>query len=103
MHRLQPNTSDASRDMVFWLTATTLVLGQLLAFWLVCSQQVRNAQVRQTASQVEQLAVADCLRYIPHATRISCAARVAPLDQQAQAVANAEASDANPPENAVSH
>lgn len=102
MHRPPPKTDTALRDQVFWLSATALVLGQLLAFWMVCSQQVRKAEVRHAASQVERTAVADCLRYIPHATLISCAARIAPLDPQAHAMAGAAAADANPPENSVS-
>lgn len=79
------------RDQAFWLGATVLVLGQLVAFWMLCSQQVRKAEVRNAAMQVERLALADCLRYVPHATLTSCAQRVAPLDGRAQALAGASA------------
>lgn len=77
------------RDQAFWVGATVLVLGQLVAFWMLCSQQVRKAEVRNAAMQVERLALADCLRYVPHATLTSCAQRVAPLDGRAQALAGA--------------
>jgi len=74
-------TADASRDRAFWLAATVLMLGQLLAFWMLCSHQVRKAEVRHASAQVERIALADCLRYIPNATLGSCALRVAPLDR----------------------
>lgn len=78
------------RDQAFWLGAAILVLGQLAAFWLLCSEQVRKAQVRNAAMQVERLALADCLRSVPHATLTSCAQRTAPLGR-AQALAGAPA------------
>jgi len=90
------------RDQVIWLTGTVLVLGQLLAFWMVCAQQVRKAEVRSASVQVERLALADCLRYLPNATLSGCAARVAPLDGQASAVA-AGAAPADPAAVTVNH
>lgn len=75
------------RDQAFWLGATVLVLGQLVAFWMLCSQQVRKAEVRNAAMQVERVALADCLRHVPHATLTSCAQRLAPPDGRAQALA----------------
>ena len=50
----------------------------MLAFWMLCSHQVRKAEVRDATLQVQRVAVADCLRYIPHATLNSCASRVDP-------------------------
>ena len=44
---------------------------------MLCSQQVRKAQARDAAWQVERMAMADCLRYIPKATLHSCASRIA--------------------------
>jgi len=80
-------TIDASRDKAFWLAATVLVLGQLIAFWMLCSHQVRKAEVRHASMQVERIAVADCLRHVPSATLSGCVSRVAPLDRGSQAVA----------------
>lgn len=79
------------RDQAFWVGATVLVLGQLVAFWMLCSQQVRKAEVRNAAMQVERVALAECLRSVPHASLTSCAQRVAPLDGRAQALAGAPA------------
>ncbi|HWI80808.1 hypothetical protein [Ramlibacter sp.] len=80
------HTAPTLRDRAFWAAATALVLGQLLAFWMLCAHQVRKAEVRHASTQVEQLAVADCLRYLPNATLTSCAARIAPAARDAQAV-----------------
>ncbi len=72
------------RHQAFWLGAAVLVAGQLFAFWTLCSQQVRQAEVRHAAMRVERLALADCLRSVPHATLTSCAQR---RDGRAQALA----------------
>jgi uncharacterized membrane protein len=79
------------RDQAFWLGAAVLVLGQLAAFWMLCSEQVRKAEVRSAALQVERLALADCLRSVPHASLTSCAQRSAPPGGRAQALAGAPA------------
>jgi len=81
-------------DQAFWIGATVLVLAQLVAFWMLCSDQVRKAEVRSAALRVERLALADCLRSVPHATLTSCAQRTAPLDGRAQALAGAPADPA---------
>lgn len=49
-----------------------LAAGELLAFWLVCSQQVRVAEVRHEEAAVQQMARADCLQFIPGSTIASC-------------------------------
>lgn len=66
------------RDKLLWPVLTTLAAAQLLAFWMICSHQVRKAEVRDATLQVQRVAVADCLRYIPRATLNSCASRVDP-------------------------
>lgn len=99
--RPTPQPAVLPRDQAFWLGATVLVLGQLVAFWMLCSQQVRKAEVRNAAMQVERLALADCLRYVPHATLTSCAQRVAPLDGRALAGAPANAAPGVVPVNYV--
>lgn len=77
------------RDRAFWIGAAVLVLGQLVAFWMLCSQQVRKAEVRNAAMQSERVALADCLRSVPHASLTSCTQRVGPPDARAQAFAAA--------------
>jgi hypothetical protein len=66
------------RDKLLWPVLVTLAAAQLLAFWMLCSHQVRKAEVRDATLQVQQVAVADCLRYIPRATLNSCLRRVDP-------------------------
>jgi hypothetical protein len=87
--RLLDKDADLSRDKVFWLIASAMILGQLVTFSLLCSHQVRKAEVRDASAKVERMAVADCLRYIPGATVSSCAARVAP-DRDATVVTVAQ-------------
>ena len=70
--RTTARTADVSRDKLFWAIASAMVVGQLVAFWMLCSHQVRKAEVRHATAQVERMAVADCLRYIPDATLDSC-------------------------------
>lgn len=92
--RPTPKPAVLPRDQAFWLGAIVLVLGQLVAFWMLCSQQVRKAEVRNAAMQVERVALAQCLRSVPHASLTSCAQRVTPLDGRAQALAGAPANAA---------
>jgi hypothetical protein len=75
---LLARSSAISRDKLMWSLLAVLVAGQLLAFWMLCSHQVRRAEVRDATLQVQRVAVADCLRYIPKATLNSCASRVDP-------------------------
>lgn len=102
MHRHRPIAS-APRDRAFWIAASVLVVGQLVAFWMLCSHQVRMAQVRHASAQVERLAVADCLRYVPNATLGSCSARMAPLDNQVAAAARPPRDEGVTPVNYVYH
>jgi hypothetical protein len=76
----QPTEQDAvsRRGRLFWVILGALAVGQLLAFWMLCSHQVRKAQMRDVSLQVQRVAVADCLQYIPRATLNSCATRVDP-------------------------
>jgi hypothetical protein len=83
--RLLSKTADASRDKLFWLTASAMVFGQLVAFWMLCSDQVRTAEARDATVRVERMAVADCLRHTPQATLNSCSARLATNGSQGEA------------------
>lgn len=70
------------RSRMFWLVLGALVVGQLLAFWLLCSHQVRKAEARSNEMLVHQMALSDCLQYIPGSTIASCQR----MDPAAQAV-----------------
>lgn len=75
---LLEKTSQAPRENLFWAVVGALIVGQLLAFWLLCSSQVRNAEVHDATLQVQRVALADCLRYFPKATLHGCERRVDP-------------------------
>lgn len=77
------------RDKLVRPMLAFVVVGQLLAFWMLCSHQVRKAEVRYATLQVQRVAVADCLRYIPHATLNSCASRVNPTGNMPDAAVTA--------------
>jgi hypothetical protein len=61
---------------LLWIGLGALVLAQLVAFWMVCSHQVRQAEVRDTAIAVQQMALSDCLQYIPGSTIASCSSQI---------------------------
>jgi hypothetical protein len=82
MHRQRPGTAAVPRDRAFWIATSVLLLGQLIAFWTVCTHQVSAAAERHASEAVERLAVAQCLRTEPGATLASCAQRVVPPDSQ---------------------
>ena len=63
------------RSRMFWMVLGALAAGQLVAFWLLCSHQVRIAEARQNEMVVQQMALADCLQYIPGSTIASCSIR----------------------------
>jgi hypothetical protein len=69
----QDTKDSRSRFVVVLLGA--LVVGQLFAFWLLCSHQVRKAEARNSEAMVQQMALADCLQYIPGSTIASCTGR----------------------------
>jgi hypothetical protein len=79
--RLLHPSADITRDKLFWLIASVMVVGQLAALWMLCSYQVRQAELRHATVQVERLAVTECLRSTPGATLNSCAAQLAPLSR----------------------
>lgn len=61
------------REMLMWAVMGTLVAGLLAAFWALCDQQVRKAQLRDAAAQGQRVAVSDCLGSMPRSTFRSCA------------------------------
>lgn len=76
----------AARDRLFWAALGTLAVGLLVAFWIICEHQVRKAQMRDVSLEVQRVAIADCLQYVPRATLSSCANRVDPGRREASAV-----------------
>lgn len=79
---------NASRERAMWAILSVLVLAQMVAFWMLCSQQVRKAEVRGVAVQAERSARIDCLRYLPDSTPATCSPRQA---QQAASIDGAGA------------
>src|SRR6478735_9135955 len=65
-----------AQNRLFWAALGALVLLQLVAFWMVCSHQVRQAEVRDNAVAVQQMALSDCLQYIPGSTIASCSSQL---------------------------
>ncbi len=61
---------------LLWAAIGVLVVGQLITFWMLCSQQVQKAHMRDASQRVQRVAVADCLRHAPGATKNSCAGAV---------------------------
>ena len=62
----------SSRSRWLWTLLAGVALGQLFAFWLLCSHQVRKAEARQNETVINQMALSDCLQYIPGSTIASC-------------------------------
>jgi hypothetical protein len=73
--RLHDSPDALSRQKLLRNVLVALALAQLLAFYLLCSHQVRKQHARQTAAEVERMAQSDCLRYLPNSTIASCAGR----------------------------
>jgi hypothetical protein len=71
---IDPGTQQP-RSRMFWMVVFGVVTAQLMAFWLLCSHQVRKAEARNSAAVVQQMALSDCLQYIPGSTIASCSGR----------------------------
>ena len=70
-------------DRLLWPTVAALMVGQLLAIYLLCSSQVSLARDREASLQRRQLAIAQCLQTVPKATRSSCSREpTPPLDEE---------------------
>ena len=77
----------APRSAGFWIILGGVVVAQLIAFWVLCSQQVRKAEARSAETQMAQMALADCLQYVPGSTIASCTSRLAPAGPSQTAAA----------------
>lgn len=82
---LNDTSAQPARSPMFWLLLGAVAAAQLVAFWLLCSHQVRKAEARETQYMVQQLALADCLQYVPGSTIASCSRGAAPMQASAQA------------------
>jgi len=87
---IDPGTQQP-RTPMFWVIFGALAAMQLFAFWLLCSHQVRKAEARHSEAVVQQMALSDCLQYIPGSTIASCTVRG---DRAAQAAAQPGANPA---------
>lgn len=56
-----------------WAVLSALAVAQLVAFYQLCSHQVRTADDRRAAAVV-QVAAADCVRHLPQPIHADCAA-----------------------------
>ena len=74
---LDPVTQEP-RSSGFWWATGALAITLLATFWQVCSHQVDLAQARSSEHQMAQVALADCLQYIPGATVATCTQRLLP-------------------------
>ncbi|HSV81042.1 MAG TPA: hypothetical protein VLK85_17735 [Ramlibacter sp.] len=88
--------SQQPRSPMFWLVFGTLALAQLLALWLLCSHQVRKAEARSTEVQVRQMALSDCLQYVPGSTIASCTLQIDGVRAQALPAGNPAVAGATP-------
>ena len=61
------------REMLLWAFLGTVVVAQLLIFWMLCNQQVRKAEMRDASVRGQRVALADCLH---RATLSACATQL---------------------------
>lgn len=68
----------AARGKWFWFGWGAVAASQLVAFWLLCNNQVRVAEARRSELQVQAMALAECLQQTPRSTVASCTASRTP-------------------------
>jgi len=71
------------RDPAIQLILLAVISVQLLAFYLLCNQQVQKAEERQTVARAERVATNACLETLSQMTFASCALRAAQRDGSA--------------------
>jgi hypothetical protein len=72
LSRLLDPRDGKPRDPAFWLVLMAVAAAQLLAFFLLCSHQVRKAEARRAEVLVQSMAQHDCLQYLSGSTIASC-------------------------------
>lgn len=75
---IEVSPQQQERSRIWWLALVALAGAQLLALWMVCSDQVRKAEARSNEAVVQQMALSDCLQYIPGSTIASCVNQLEP-------------------------
>ena len=66
------DTTIQPRSRMWSVALGGIAFAQLFAFWMLCSHQVRKAEARSNEVLVQQMALSDCLQYIPGSTIASC-------------------------------
>jgi hypothetical protein len=76
-NEIAPGSQYSQRERIHpaWVLLAAVAAAQLFAFWLLCSHQMRKAEARRNETVVQQMALSDCLQYIPGSTIASCNAR----------------------------
>jgi hypothetical protein len=74
---IDPQTQEP-RSPGFWWATGALAAALLGVFYGVVNHQVERAEARGEESRMAQVALADCLQYIPDSTVGSCLQRIAP-------------------------
>ena len=70
--------------------AVAVVLALVAAFWMLCSQQVREAEGRRAQLQLQRMAIADCMHYGATVSLTACRQRVAPQSDMMRTAAVAD-------------
>lgn len=78
LHRILDPQTRLPRHKAFWIVLGAVVAAQLVALWVLCSQQVHRAQAMHAQQQEQQVALADCLRAMRGASLGNCRQRMAP-------------------------
>lgn len=69
---LLDKTQTSPADKWLWALLGALVIGQIMALWMVCSRQVELANARESAVRAERVALRDdCAPRQGHATCMS--------------------------------
>ena len=56
---LLDRTRPSPADKWLWALLGALVIGQVVALWMLCRQQVLKAEIREAAVQAERIALRD--------------------------------------------
>ncbi|MBI2772607.1 MAG: hypothetical protein HYX47_23505 [Burkholderiales bacterium] len=64
--------ADTPRKKLLWSALAVVAAFLLAAFYMVCSQQVQKAQMREAQWTVQRNAVTDCLDFMPKSTVGGC-------------------------------
>lgn len=56
---LLDNSQPSPADKWLWALLGALVVGQVVALWLLCSRQVEKAEVREAALRAQRVAMTD--------------------------------------------